>query len=241
MYCLRCGTPLFAGSEVCRGCGTVAVSGSVESPGPAADSVPQTTAPRSLPTRTAPPPSPTRLADPDAPFDKEVWAAAIGPRNTEYYLRRFEARLARRSLFQWNWSAFFVTVPWLIYRKMPGWALAYLLASLLAIPLMAGTIAVALSFADLDVALGIPILLINALILAFLVVPPMFANSLYFSHCRALIRKEASRAENRETLLAKVARTGGTRAAWLIALVCVLMALVVLIAYAVAIQMRQGY
>jgi len=159
--------------------------------------------------------SPPRFADPDAPFDTELWAAAIGPRNTKYYLSRFEAQLRRGTLSHWNWAALIVTTPWLIYRRMSGWALAYLLAPLLLGPLIGATIAVAAWFPESWVMAVIANLFAVVGGFAYWLAPPMFANSLYFSHCRELIQRESLRAESREALLVNIARNGGTRNRWL--------------------------
>lgn len=50
-----------------------------------------------------------------------MYRAAIGPRNTSYYLERFSRMDARGgSDVLWNWSAFFFTGTWALYRKLYG-------------------------------------------------------------------------------------------------------------------------
>lgn len=219
MNCPNCGTPLTSTASICRGCGVTVLPSSRE---------PDRSEPEAVRVSVIPSRSPSGVVDADAPFDQEVWAAVIGPRNTAYYLRRFEAQLTRGRVSRWNWAALFMTTPWLIYRKMPGWALGYLLAPLVLGPLIQATIAVAAWFSGQGVVLLIANMLALVGFLAYWLLPPMFANSVYFDHCRELIRRESLRAENREALLQNVARTGGTRSRWLLLAVFVVLVAVAL-------------
>jgi len=67
------------------------------------------------------------LAAPAAPppTDRAYLEIAIGPRNTDYYVSRFERFASGGSKVSWNWPAFFVTLPWLLYRKMWPHAVLY--------------------------------------------------------------------------------------------------------------------
>lgn len=201
MQCSICGTPVIAGSEVCRGCGATVSTGSDGSGTVAHDGMVHPSPSRPL----------TRLLEQDAPFDAALWAAAIGPKNTDYYLPRFEAQLTRGRRARWNWAGMFITLPWLLYRKMSGLALGYLIAPFVLGPIVAVFIQVVGRHAHG----AVPVLLIQLLIIAFgvswWVVPAMAANSAYFHHCRALIQRESIRAVSRDDLLQRVAKAGGTR------------------------------
>jgi hypothetical protein len=170
-------------------------------------------APVASPTRRIPL---TRLTEPDAPFDVPLWTAAIGPKNTDYYLKRFEAQLTRGRRSSWNWAALIMTTPWLVYRRMPGWALAYLIAPWVVAPLLSFTVAIVARYVgSLGTMLALQLLIIAAG-LSFLLIPPIAANSIYFKHCLELIQEEAFHAEDRDALLRQVAEAGGTRSGWIL-------------------------
>lgn len=46
----------------------------------------------------------------------------------EYYDREFD-KIRRGEIFSWNWAAFFLSIPWLFYRKMYLAALPFMLIS----------------------------------------------------------------------------------------------------------------
>jgi hypothetical protein len=61
--------------------------------------------------------------------DQNLYAAFLGPKNTQYYLDRFakfdrEGIVGRRA-WSWNWSAFFYTGVWALYRKLYWWFFAF--------------------------------------------------------------------------------------------------------------------
>ena len=65
----------------------------------------------------------------DAPASEgELMEAAIGPKNTHYYLERFHEFATGGRYASWNWPAFFVPLFWMLYRKMWLHAALYFLA-----------------------------------------------------------------------------------------------------------------
>lgn len=59
----------------------------------------------------------------------ELDKAFIGERSQAYYLRHFQRYdLAQRLLPDWHWAAFFITLPWLLYRKRYIDAVVYAVA-----------------------------------------------------------------------------------------------------------------
>lgn len=46
------------------------------------------------------------------------FATFVGPKNTEYYMDKFQKYEVNQSFASWNWAAFFLTIYWLLYRKM---------------------------------------------------------------------------------------------------------------------------
>jgi cell division septation protein DedD len=69
----------------------------------------------------------TTLDASEASATTELYRAAIGPINTDRYLRIFEGfEAADRSTPHWNWAAALITVNWMAFRGLWGAALAYL-------------------------------------------------------------------------------------------------------------------
>jgi hypothetical protein len=56
---------------------------------------------------------------------KEYFEAIVGPRNTGYYISKFEAfqGASGKSRLSWNWPAFLFNVVWALYRKLYGSAI----------------------------------------------------------------------------------------------------------------------
>lgn len=46
------------------------------------------------------------------------FATFVGPKNTEYYMDKFEKYEMNQSFASWNWAAFFLNIYWMLYRKM---------------------------------------------------------------------------------------------------------------------------
>lgn len=190
MLCAKCGTSNAEGSWFCSKCGTaLAVS-----QGPVAAATPATPAPVA-----APGPAPAEA------FDEDLWRAAIGPRNTGYYLPRFAALHAEGRAARWHWPAFFITFYWLLYRKLWGWAALYFVLPYLVLLLLGG-IAAATGGAG-AVLTGV---LWLAALAAYYLVPPLVANQLYFARCAKLIERQRQSSRSREQLLAQVEARGGT-------------------------------
>jgi Tfp pilus assembly major pilin PilA len=120
-----------------------------------------------------------------APADdpsEALYRAAIGPRNTDFYLskfRRFDE--PGSSKLSWNWPAFFFFVGWFAYRRMfLEWGL-YCLVIPIAMRLAAG-------IASRAVGLHTGHLIYDAasLAYAFLVIP-LYANAMYWRAVRRRI------------------------------------------------------
>ena len=132
----------------------------------------------------------------------ELYSVAIGSQNRDYYLRYFErADAAGKAPVSWHWPAFFVTFAWLLYRKM--WALAalYYFAPLIFAFFLGTLIA-------LVPTLSGPLTILFYIVVLF--APPMFANALYYRHCRKLIEQTALGPTNTQAQLGALAVRGGT-------------------------------
>ncbi len=113
---------------------------------------------------------------------------AVVAKRWDYYGPRFE-RFARGEYTSWNWAAFVATLAWLRYRKLYAWSWAYFFVStpfLLALSLMVVLGGDACERA-LDPAPSFAALMVFAL--PGWILPPLFANQVYFNHVRTLIGK----------------------------------------------------
>jgi hypothetical protein len=150
------------------------------------------------------------LTETTPPTDREYFETAIGPNNTDYYLTRFERFASGGSAVSWNWPAFFITFPWLLYRKMWGYAAAYFF--LPTILLYVVGIALAAAFPGTAVpALAWPL----QLVLVFVIVP-MYANLLYYRHITGRIAWVKRLRGGTDRQMRALASEGGTSAAGII-------------------------
>lgn len=124
--------------------------------------------------------APNPLASGDTAY---LYRAAIGPRGQDYYLRHF-ARFdgEGKTGASWNWAAYWTTFNWLVYRKMWGWALAYVAALSGLALLVFGVGKLVLNYSDTS-AILVSLLLLT---LAF-VVPGLYANGWFYTHCNEKI------------------------------------------------------
>lgn len=140
--------------------------------------------------------------------DADFYKAAIGPNNTAYYLQRF-AEFDRRGKagIGWHWPAFFITFYWLLYRKMWLNAFLYWISPyVLMVPLVA-----AMALAGNEDA-GVAVFAAGYLlyIAAFMLLPPLFGNALYYRHCKAKIAEAKQAGGSPERQLGELAGKGGT-------------------------------
>ena len=134
---------------------------------------------------------------------RELYAAAVGPKNRDHYLAKFALfDHERKTSAGWHWPAFFITFYWLLYRKMWGKAALYFF-----LPYMVLVPVAMFGRAVPGVAVAIGYL---AYLLGIFIVPPLLADAAYYRHCERVI--ENARAVNRsqEGQLGLVARKGGT-------------------------------
>lgn len=127
-----------------------------------------------------------------------LYEAAIGDKNTAYYLEKFTQFDQQAPGFKtsWNWPAFFLGCPWAIYRKMYGWFFVYLISALLL-----NTIGKLQSGQS---GLFLPMLFL-ALPIAF----GIFANSLYHNNVRKKIAAAKLTMKDDAKVLAYFHHAGG--------------------------------
>jgi hypothetical protein len=111
------------------------------------------------------------ISDPDLP-------TFIGP-NAAYYQERWrrgfakKQTLARMSMMaSWNWAAFFLSIPWMLWRRMYGMA-AVLFIAVLVVQVM-------------EIVSGTSY---SGLMVAFAFLTGLYANGWYFQHAVAKLHK----------------------------------------------------
>ena len=211
MFCSKCGSSNDDAAKFCASCG------------------------QALTPQGAASASPVQAGEPASP--EEYYRAVLGPKNQAYYLNHFsrfddEGKLSPT----WNWSAFLVTFYWLLYRKMWVHAAIYF-----ALPYMLWIL-----FWVVGAVAGSLVGIVGSLVYfgyvaAVLVVIPIYANALYYQHCKKMIDTVRSTTQGTQRQLGELAGKGGTsRAAYIVILVLTFVAIIGILA-AIAIPAYQGY
>jgi Tfp pilus assembly major pilin PilA len=133
---------------------------------------------------------------------EELYRAAVGESKAHYYVPRFQRFDAGSSRASWNWPAFFVSFFWMLYRRMYGPALIYWFAWPTVMLMLGGLISALLGPLAGGIAYAV-------LILAQLILVPMFANALYHWHIRNRIKSAAGGAPSHEAVVERLGRNAG--------------------------------
>lgn len=113
----------------------------------------------------------------------ELYRAAIGPRGEEHYLRQFIKFDAQgKTSASWHWPAYWSTLNWLVYRKMWGWALAYVAALVGLALVIFGVGKLAFHYSDFT-----GLLLFLLFLTAAFVLPGLYANAWFYTYCNEKI------------------------------------------------------
>jgi len=171
--------------------------------------------------------------------EEEFYKAVIGPKNQDYYLSRF-ARFdeAGKAGITWHWSALFVTFYWLLYRKMWLNAFLYFIAPyVIMIPVgIVAAIVGASGGGDSILAVG------NLLFLgAVFLLPPLFANALYYRHCKKKIAEVRASTGEVQRQLGELTGKGGTSGVIIIFILAFVFIAILGILAAIAIPAYQDY
>lgn len=156
--------------------------------------------------------APNPLASGDTAY---LYRAAIGERSQDYYLRHF-ARFdgEGKAGTSWNWAAYWTTFNWLVYRRMWGWALAYVAALIGLALLVFGVGKLVLNYSDTSA-----ILLSLLLLTAAFVVPGLYANAWFYTHCNEKITAALNKApEIKQAAALLAADAPQSRRLWVLAL-----------------------
>lgn len=105
-------------------------------------------------------------ANPMYHIDQNDLAAFVGPDNTGYYMQKYNEMNMSNSKASWNWAAFLIAGPWMLYRKMYKNALIFFAIALVSniVPFLGSMIS-----------------------LALVVCSGIFGNHLYFMHAESQI------------------------------------------------------
>ena len=161
----------------------------------------------------------------------EYYKAILGPMNQDYYLDMFAGfDRAGAGSVTWHRHAFFASFFWLLYRKMWREALIYFLAPYLLMPLL-GVIG-----GPFLVTLGYMLYTIG--IVFWL---PMYANALYYKHCKKQIATVSASSGDLQQQLGELSARGGTLNVVLMGVVALVSVVVLGILAAIAIPAYQGY
>ncbi|MDP1995935.1 MAG: DUF2628 domain-containing protein [Gallionella sp.] len=212
MFCPKCGTSNDAAATFCTACGDV------------------------LPLPTGGFQKAQGMGDGSADMGA-YYKAALGPKNQDYYLRQFARFDADGKVSAtWHWPAFFMTFCWLLYRKMWLVALTYFIAPYLFLWLIGAIAGMASGSANIMGGAGYLLYLIGIVCL-----PPMYANALYYNHCKKRISAVRASSADMQRQLGELSGKGGTSNIVIIfLLIFVLIALLGIVA-AIAIPAYQDY
>jgi len=223
MYCNSCGRSNPDSASFCSKCGAL-LAGS--------DDGAQVTEPAAL-HAVKPVPQPLGAGDRRTrPIDPEEYAAFVGPKNTTYYVDRFLAFDRGGGSVTWHWPAFFLPFYWLLYRRLYLPAILYLVLSC----------AFAMSLGFAGGVMGVdPAVFTVAMLVGVFIVPGMFANVIYFGHCRRTIQSQKLTSGSRDELMGRLTGAGGTGRGAAIAIgVFVVISLIGILA-AIALPAYQDY
>ena len=142
-------------------------------------------------------------SDSTRPGDDDLLSVFAGPKNSHYFTHSFRGYAAGGSV-KWNWPVFFITLPWLLYRKMWLYSLGYMICVPIVLMIIARVAALAVG-----TGAGISIYYVPYFVVAF-ILAPMFATRLYYAHARNKIGNIRARTPSVEEQRLEVARAGST-------------------------------
>lgn len=181
---------------------------------------------------------PKNVQDLEAASDpQEFYRAVIGPKSQAYYLRQFDRFDAQgKAGISWHWPSLFVSFYWFLYRKMWLAALIYFfLPYLVMVPL---GIAAAITGKSGENLIIFGYLLY---IVAILIIPPMYANALYYKHCKKKIAETRASSNMLQRQLGELSGKGGTSNVVLIFVLIFFFVAFIGILAAIAIPAYQDY
>ena len=164
----------------------------------------------------------------------DLLAAYVGPKNADYYAKKFDGFKRGGGAVSWHWPAFFISAYWLLYRKMWLNAFLYWIALPIVLTLLSMLIATA---AGTEAS---TLFYYASYIFITFILVPIFANRLYYQHAQKKADKVASVISSAEQQSAELSRIGGTSNVVLI-LIPILLVVVLGVLAAIAIPAYNDY
>jgi Tfp pilus assembly protein PilE len=169
---------------------------------------------------------------------EKYYDAAIGEKNSDYYLEKFNKYDNDGIKASWNWPAFFISFLWLLYRKMWLYAILYwsspfflgIALAIVTIPISSESTTATLFSLGQFVYLGIIFILL-----------PMYANGLYYLHTKKKINTTLIENQDEQKALLRIASKGGTSGVPLVIILILVIIPVIGIFLAVALPVYQDY
>lgn len=168
--------------------------------------------------------------------DDDLLDAAIGPTNRSYYRPKFDRFEAGQGSASWNWPAFFVTIFWMLYRRM----YAYALVVWLVLPVVFVIVAAIVGGISGNPETYVSTYYFLWAVVGFIFIP-MYANRLYYRHATKKIARAKAMYSSSEDQVREVYRTGGTGGAGLIVAVILVGVGLIGVLAAIAIPAYQDY
>lgn len=211
MFCPKCSISNAVSAKFCSACGSA---------------LPQVGR-----ANTSPPPPKA------ASTSEEFYRAAIGPKNQNYYLSKFlRFDGAAKAGASWHWPAFFLTFYWFLYRKMWLNAAVYFVLPYVVLMLLGMVGAVGGKSADAIVGFTYVVFLAGLFLL-----PPLYANALYYRHCRQKIADVRASSSDPQRQLGELSAKGGTSHVVLIIVLVMGFVAIIGILAAIAIPVYRDY
>ncbi|MGB4811993.1 MAG: pilin [Methylophilaceae bacterium] len=168
---------------------------------------------------------------------EEQYQAIIGDKNQAYYLKHFAQFDANgKTNATWHWPALFVPFYWFLYRKMWPYAILYFIIPYIGMLVIGILATIVGESANLLISI-----FYFAFFIALLVLPALFANALYYKHCKKEIASVIAKKLNTERTVGELVGNGGTSGAALIAVLVIVFVAVIGILAAIAIPAYQDY
>ncbi|HOY69765.1 MAG TPA: DUF2628 domain-containing protein [Methylotenera sp.] len=142
----------------------------------------------------------------------EAFKALIGDKNQDYYLNKFNKFEADgKTSATWHWPAFFVTFFWLLYRKMwPSAALYYMAPTiaLIIIGIISAIFGAIFGFGTATLVFACVLFIL--FVLAEFLLAAMYADAVYYKHCKNQIARIHYRKTDKQKKLEELVDNGGT-------------------------------
>ncbi|WP_415880799.1 DUF2628 domain-containing protein [Methylomonas sp. TEB] len=143
-------------------------------------------------------------------LEEKFYKAILGNKKQQYYLLHFSQFHNQGKVeISWHWSAFFFTFFWFIYRKLWVDAILYCFWSLFVFAV------------DMTIHLNGVLYFLGVFVL-----PAMYANAIYYIHCKEKILAVKTSSQTLQEQLDVLSRKGGTSANVLSIVVILLLILI---------------